>query len=207
MLKPLFAAAAIALLVPQLAAEARADNWFDFGIFRPHRPRVYYPGPDYMPAGPDPYADAYDPYGGPAFDESYYDPTLDRRPIARPLPASKPVKKKTVKKQPAAPAKQVAATGTAVVKPGSIAAPAAVPSAPVIAPDKSKPAAQPAKSSGGALSCDKAEQLVAGYGFANVKPASCSGATYAFNAVRDGKSYAVKLDSGSGELTEVKKIQ
>ena len=33
-----------------------------------------------------------------------------------------------------------------------------------------------------------------------------SGKVYAFNAQRGGKSFAIKLDSASGELTEVKKL-
>jgi hypothetical protein len=56
------------------------------------------------------------------------------------------------------------------------------------------------------LSCDKATSVVSGYGFSSVTPSSCSGKVYAFNAMRDGKSFAIKLDSASGELTEVKKL-
>ena len=62
-----------------------------------------------------------------------------------------------------------------------------------------------AKAAGGALSCDKAGQIISGYGFSAVKPSVCTGKVYAFNATRDGNSFAIKLDSGSGELTEVKK--
>lgn len=56
------------------------------------------------------------------------------------------------------------------------------------------------------LSCEKATSVVTGYGFSSVQPASCSGKVYAFNATRDGNSFAIKLDSASGELTEVKKL-
>jgi hypothetical protein len=56
------------------------------------------------------------------------------------------------------------------------------------------------------LSCDKATSVVSGYGFSSVTPSSCTGKVYAFNAMRDGKSFAIKLDSASGELTEVKKL-
>lgn len=56
------------------------------------------------------------------------------------------------------------------------------------------------------MSCEKATSVVSGYGFSSVTPSSCSGKVYAFNATRDGKSFAIKLDSGSGELTEVKKL-
>ncbi len=58
-----------------------------------------------------------------------------------------------------------------------------------------------------AISCDKAEEIVSGYGFANVTPNTCTGKVFAFNATRSGKAYVIKLDSASGELTEVNKVQ
>jgi hypothetical protein len=67
-----------------------------------------------------------------------------------------------------------------------------------------KTAAKTAASSG--LSCEKATSVVTGYGFSGVTPSSCSGKVYAFNATRDGKSFAIKLNSANGELTEVKKL-
>ena len=57
------------------------------------------------------------------------------------------------------------------------------------------------------MSCDKAGQIITGYGFTSVKAQSCTGKVYAFNATRSGKNYLVKLSSANGELTEVKKIQ
>ena len=48
--------------------------------------------------------------------------------------------------------------------------------------------------------------IVSGYGFSSVAAESCKGKVYAFNATRDGKKFAVKLDPASGELTEVKKL-
>jgi hypothetical protein len=77
-------------------------------------------------------------------------------------------------------------------------------------PQKNKAAAKPAEQKKAAaasgLSCEKATSVVTGYGFSSVQPSSCSGKVYAFNATRDGKSFAIKLDSASGELTEVKKL-
>lgn len=61
-------------------------------------------------------------------------------------------------------------------------------------------------SAGSGLTCEKATSVVSGYGFSSVTPASCSGKVYAFNAQRDGKTFAIKLDPKSGELTEVKKL-
>lgn len=82
---------------------------------------------------------------------------------------------------------------------------------------KSKTAAKPAKPAepkktaaktpaASGLSCEKATSVVTGYGFSSVTPSSCSGKVYAFNATRDGKSFAIKLNSANGELTEVKKL-
>ena len=68
-------------------------------------------------------------------------------------------------------------------------------------------AATSAKAPGsGPLTCEKATQVVAGFGFSSVEASSCSGKVYAFNAKRGGKSFAIKLDPASGELTEVKKL-
>ena len=69
---------------------------------------------------------------------------------------------------------------------------------------KKAPAKTASASSG--LSCEKASSVVTGYGFSGVTPSSCSGKVYAFNAQRDGKNFAIKLDPKSGELTEVKKL-
>lgn len=75
---------------------------------------------------------------------------------------------------------------------------------------KNKAAAKPAEpkkaAAASGLSCEKATSVVTGYGFSSVQPSSCSGKVYAFNATRDGKSFDIKLDSASGELTEVKKL-
>lgn len=59
----------------------------------------------------------------------------------------------------------------------------------------------------GAMSCDKAGEIVSGYGFSGVKATSCKGSVYSFAAARDGKPYTVKLSAASGELTEVKKVK
>ena len=65
----------------------------------------------------------------------------------------------------------------------------------------------PAVPATGGMSCDKAEKIVSGYGFTSVKPTTCTGQVFAFNATRSGKAYVIKLSSASGELTEVKKVQ
>ena len=78
------------------------------------------------------------------------------------------------------------------------------PPATATAPAATKAATAPKAAA--SLSCEKAAAVISGYGFANVAPTNCAGKTYAFTAMRDGKSFAIKLDSASGELSEVKKL-
>ena len=58
----------------------------------------------------------------------------------------------------------------------------------------------------GLLSCEQATEVVSGYGFSSVEAFACSGKVYAFNAKRDGKTFAIKFDPASGQLTEVRKM-
>lgn len=102
-----------------------------------------------------------------------------------------PVKRKKTEK------KKTAAKPAAKAKPGDQTA--------SIDKEQGEKAAKKAPAAAG-LSCEKATSVVSGYGFSSVTAESCSGKTYAFNATRDGKKFAVKLDSASGELTEVKKL-
>ncbi len=115
------------------------------------------------------------------FDESYYTPQ----------PAPSPARPKPLKPQ----AKPAATT------------PAGTASTSTSAASQKTASATPAKPlAGGPLSCDKATEVVSGYGFSSVEASVCSGKFYAFNAKRDGKTFAIKLDPVSGELTEVKKL-
>jgi len=57
------------------------------------------------------------------------------------------------------------------------------------------------------LSCEKAKAIVADFGFSSVTARTCTGTIYDFTAKRDGKPYAVKVSSLSGELKGVKKIK
>lgn len=203
----------LALAVQMTAAEARADNWFDFGFLwpQPHRGRAYYADPYYMPSRPrgNFYSDP-----GPAFDDSYYDPTIDGPPPVR----KKPVKHKVVKAKPAVKTPATTAAATTAVTASKTASAEPAQTVGEVDPGKTTSASgtvapattastTKAASAANAISCDKAQKVVAGFGFSDVKPAACSGAIYAFNAVRDGKPYAIKLNSASGELTEVKKAQ
>ena len=63
--------------------------------------------------------------------------------------------------------------------------------------NESKPAGQ--------MSCEAAAEIVSGFGFSDVKPISCSGSSYGFEARRDGAAYSITLNATDGELSEVKK--
>lgn len=139
-----------------------------------------------------------DDYGDEEYDEederplAYYDPDDDfyepRYRDDEPVQIA-PKKKKTVKAVPVTKSvvkKSVAATERKTV----------------ITVEKKT---VPATTTG--MSCDKAEKIVSGYGFTSVKPTTCTGQVFAFNATRSGKAYVIKLSSASGELTEVKKVQ
>ena len=157
-------------------------------------------------------------YGeGTNFDESYYEP----QPLVKAKPKPKPVEKAAkAPPPPKAPSADTtasvgkpAATGSAVKKPAAKAAAVAtakpapiadVDEAPIQSGTSSVSASQPKSTAG--MSCEKATSIVAGYGFSAVKPDSCSGKIYAFNATRDGRTFAIKFDAGNGELTEVKKL-
>ncbi len=127
------------------------------------------------------------------FDEGYYEP--EPAPVKR--------KKKTaVKPAIASPKKAAPAKNLSTASTDTARKPAAKPS---LTKPQSTAAAKPAPAAA-ALTCDKATSIVGGYGFAGVKAETCKGKVYAFNATRDGKNFAIKVDSTSGELTEVKKL-
>jgi hypothetical protein len=132
-------------------------------------------------------------------DERYFEPEYYMDPDDEPdYVAPKPKKKKKAATTAAKPAVKKKAVS---VDKKPDAATAAIAAKPPTAE------AATAKTSSGGMSCDKAGQIIAGYGFTSVKPQNCAGKVYAFNAARGGKNYLVKLSAANGELTEVKKIQ
>jgi len=114
-------------------------------------------------------------------DESYYEP--------QPAPSAKP---KAVKPPPAKSATAPAAPAGSTTNPAL--------------PQKTASATPAKPLAEGPLSCEKATEVVSGFGFSSVEASSCAGKLYAFNAKRGGKSFAIKLDPTSGQLTEVKKL-
>ena len=116
----------------------------------------------------------------PHSDDGYYEPGYEgEEPVY-----IAPKKKKTVKAAPAPKPSGAVVEKKAVSSPGKKTAKAST-----------------------AISCDKAEEIVSGYGFANVTPTICTGQVFAFNATRSGNTYVIKLSSANGELTAVNKVQ
>jgi hypothetical protein len=58
---------------------------------------------------------------------------------------------------------------------------------------------------GGRVTCERAQAIVAEYGFTEIQPETCEGRTYGFSATRDGKPFSIKIVAADGELAEVKK--
>lgn len=123
------------------------------------------------------------------YEDEYVPPRkAKKKVVAKPAP-KKPVARAKIKKKS--------------VEPNTVAANKSAPKA-VTTASISRPAAQSATA--GAMSCSRASDIVAGYGFDSVKTSTCSGSIYSFNAVRGGKNYLVKVNSANGELTEVRKL-
>jgi hypothetical protein len=57
----------------------------------------------------------------------------------------------------------------------------------------------------GRVTCERAQAIVAEYGFTEIQPETCEGRTYDFSATRDGKPFSIKIVAADGELAEVKK--
>jgi hypothetical protein len=124
------------------------------------------------------------------------------------IPLRKAKKRQAVKPAAKKPAAKAASKAAPATKKTAAAKPKAG-NAVVAAKPKAQNAettASISKPASGGISCAKAADIVAGYGFDSVKAGACSGSVYSFNAMRAGKSYVVKVNPASGELTEVRKL-
>src|SRR5262245_29259776 len=63
----------------------------------------------------------------------------------------------------------------------------------------------PTTTAAGRVTCERAQAIVAEYGFTEIQPETCEGRTYGFSATRDGKPFSIKIVAADGELAEVKK--
>ena len=186
-----FAAVSGILLMPSAAeAGSRARFCFPFGfICHDSSQRDYYAGEDgdeeyYEDERPLTY---YDP------EDDFYEPRYEGEDPVYIAPKKKKTAKKAkpVKKNSVASTKKKAATA-------SVAS---------VAKKAVTSAEKKTATTASGMSCDKAGEIVSDYGFTSVKPTTCTGQIFAFNATRSGKAYVIKLSSASGELTEVKKVQ
>lgn len=204
-----------AVALTSLAADASADHR------KRHRRAIieYYAGPEtvrvprpmqYIFGGYVTSEDEIDAMVDDAdrFDESYYDPSddvTDEAPVRK--VTKKPVAKTVTKAPLAKPIAKLATTAARASSEDSLTTASIAAKDDETAPT-AKASAKPAtRTASATLSCDKAGQIVAGYGFSNVKPHACASTIYEFDASRDGKNFAIKLDSTNGELTEVRKLQ
>jgi len=176
-----FAAIAGTLLVPSNAeAGSRGRFCFPFGfICQDYDDDVYYEDDERPLTYYEPHHDYYEP--------QYYEGE-------EPIYIAPKKKKKAVKAAPMN-KKLVASTKKKAVKTESVAS-----------VEKKVVTERKTANTATGISCVKAGQIVSGYGFASVKPATCTGQVFAFNATRSGKAYIIKLSSASGELTEVQKV-
>jgi hypothetical protein len=58
----------------------------------------------------------------------------------------------------------------------------------------------------GSITCEKAETIVAEFGFKNIEVQLCAEKNFEFRAVRDGKQFSIKL-KGNGELAKVQRLR
>jgi hypothetical protein len=57
------------------------------------------------------------------------------------------------------------------------------------------------------MSCEKAQAIVAEYGFKNIKIETCDGTTYVFAASRDGNPFSIQIAAANGELAKVQRVR
>jgi hypothetical protein len=57
------------------------------------------------------------------------------------------------------------------------------------------------------LTCEKAQAIVATYGFREIKARICAGKVLGFTASRDGKPFAIQIVAASGELAKVRRLR
>ena len=56
------------------------------------------------------------------------------------------------------------------------------------------------------ISCEKAQAIVADYGFKDIKAEICAGKSLSFSATRDGKPFAIEIIAANGELAKVQRV-
>jgi hypothetical protein len=59
----------------------------------------------------------------------------------------------------------------------------------------------------GPISCGQGARIIASEGFRNIAPRDCSGRVYRYTAFRGRTGFEVRVSSGSGEITMVRRIR
>jgi len=201
-------AGGLLLGVSATGAEAWHQRNYGYGSY------YYYPPPPPPP-----------PYYDEDFNQGYYDPYYE--PPRKMKPKKKLSKKKRLELQKeAAKAKRLQQKKTAAKKKTAEEKKAAAVETPAVktakpettsdtteqtalqTPEQTASVSKPVKAKAtAAVSCEKAGTILSSYGFSGIKASDCTGEEYTFDAARDGKAYAIKLNSASGELTEVRKVR
>lgn len=122
--------------------------------------------------------------------------------LSAPVIAKAPVSSSALKAEPPA--------ASAAIKPVMPLATTSKVEAPkALTPKPLSPKAQVASAApaAGAIGCSKGAEIVSGYGFTSVKPRSCTGSTYSFNASRATNAYLIKVAAATGEITDVQKLK
>jgi hypothetical protein len=63
----------------------------------------------------------------------------------------------------------------------------------------------PNPSAATSISCDVARQIITNLGFVDVKPELCTGTTFSFVAMRDGKPFSIEILAANGEVKKVER--
>ncbi len=57
------------------------------------------------------------------------------------------------------------------------------------------------------IGCDRAQEIVAEYGFKDIKAEMCGGETLGFSATRDGKPFSIQIVAANGEFAQVRRLR
>jgi hypothetical protein len=57
------------------------------------------------------------------------------------------------------------------------------------------------------VTCEKAQSIVAEFGFKEIKAELCIGENFEFHATRDGKPFLIEIEAANGELAKVQRLR
>ena len=57
------------------------------------------------------------------------------------------------------------------------------------------------------ITCEKAQAIVAEFGFKQIKTELCIGENFEFHATRDGKPFLIEIEAANGELAKVQRLR